>query len=153
MNKHFSWNRSGLNQKSFVALTNLLSLRDGGQIEEHSNSDDAANNGGPTTAVGSGSRPAKYGNGTPISSMDVLKREFLDQLAQLASKKKGGKFVACAAMRETDNKTLIWITRNDGFLLEEEQDKIFFDELANFLEILSMNPKGMVYRIISLRIC
>ena len=61
-----------------------------------------------------------------------MMRKFLDYLAEFAANKKGGKSVACTAMRETEESVTIWIARNEGF---QSTDKQLFEE--NLAELLS----------------
>lgn len=63
-----------------------------------------------------------------------LKRRFLDCLAIFAANKKGATAVACSAMKEVEDKIVIWISRNQGF---SDVDKRAFDDLERLLGSLS----------------
>lgn len=88
------------------ALANLLTLRNGGQVEPASLSDEVlgedCNEEWETTSTDTG-------NGHQISDSGhiMLKRKFLDCLGEFAANKQSGKTVVCTAMKEVeDNVTL-----------------------------------------------
>ena len=115
MPENFSWSLSGLNKQHFTAFANLPALRNGGQVEpaslrdellDQDNLDDDSDAGSLDT-----NRPQKISD----SGYDELKRKFLDCLAEFAANQKGGKSVACSAMREAKESVTLWITRDEGF--------------------------------------
>jgi hypothetical protein len=80
MAEDFDWSLPGLNQRHFIALGNLLALRNGGQVEpafvpgksqpqDNGESSDDSDTGSIDT-----SRPCKISN----SGHDALKKKFLD---------------------------------------------------------------------------
>ncbi|KAL3423505.1 hypothetical protein PVAG01_05252 [Phlyctema vagabunda] len=136
MTENFSWDLPGLDGPQFIALASLLTLRNGGQIEPASlpDNDLEANSSGDESDTGSldtlrPQRISKSGHG-------ILKRKFLDALAELAANKKGGRFVACSAMREEEDSVTIWIARNEGF---QQVDEVFFQRLRELLQLVGSN--------------
>jgi hypothetical protein len=120
-----SWNQDGLNKPLFVSLTNLLSMRNGGQLEAHDTcSDDATSDAGETSSSAATTHPATL-------SSPELKTRFLDRLAEVVSCKKGPTHVACAVMKEENTHVTIWVARNEGFV---EADVTF---LKTFQELMS----------------
>lgn len=136
MSETFSWSLPGLNRRHFTAFANLLALRNGGQVEpaslrgelsDHENLEDASD----ASSIDK-SRPQRISN----SGYNGLKMKFLDCLAEFAANQKGGKSVACSAMREAEESVALWITRNEGFLSSE---KPVFDEIGELLSNISCN--------------
>ncbi|KAF2443258.1 hypothetical protein P171DRAFT_487209 [Karstenula rhodostoma CBS 690.94] len=117
MNETFNWNHPGLDWCHFHSLANLLSLRNGGQVETSSLSD--------TVLVEDWSTDSGHGK---------LKRKFLDCLAEFAANEKGGTAVACSALKEAEDNFVIWVARNEGFL---EVDKPVFAKLELMLGSLA----------------
>ncbi|OCL03033.1 hypothetical protein AOQ84DRAFT_420660 [Glonium stellatum] len=133
MSESFNWNLPGLSRTQFHAFTNLLSLRNGGQVEpatlpegvlEEDYNDDR-------NAAGVDTRNAHQ---ISDSGHNRLKREFLDCLAEFAANKKSGKTVACTAMKEAEDNVKFWIARNEGF---PDQEKLLFSQLSELLSSLS----------------
>ena len=118
MSQKFDWRYPGLEWSRFHSLANLLSLRNGGQaepsvlsdiaLEEDQKSDDEDER-------DDASIDTRFANQLSESGHERLKRKFLDCLAEIASNKKGGTAVSCAAMREAEDNVTVWVTRNDGF--------------------------------------
>jgi hypothetical protein len=60
----------------------------------------------------------------------------LDRFAEVLSKKKDARHVACAVMQEQEDRVSIWIARNEGF---DQSDPEF---LRKFASSLSNNVGG-----------
>lgn len=131
MNETFNWDHPGLDWDHFHSLANLLSLRNGGQVEALSLSDalldedwssdeEDGHDGIPSEHTVRAQRIADSGH-------EKLKRRFLDCLAEFAANKKGGTAVACTAMREAEDNVVIWVARNEGF---QEVEKPVFEKLG-----------------------
>ena len=139
MSENFNWNCSGLNWSNFHSLANLLSLRNGGQAEPSSFLDPVLEEDWDPDEIEDGDTPSmdtRFAHQISDSGYGRLKRRFLDCLAEFASNKKGGTAVACSAMKEAEDKVVIWITRNEGF---SDADKLVFDKLGKVLGSLSRN--------------
>lgn len=146
MGERFGFKDSGLIWSHFHSLANLLSLRNGGQIEPASSSIEPldgewdSNDNGYSDTSSEDTRCAHISDAA--DEAERLKRRFLDCLAEFAANKKGGKAVACSAMRECEDNVSIWITRNEGF---DAGDKYTFDILGDLLASLSFET-GMAQR-------
>jgi len=82
MSTRFTWNRDGIDKPLFVSLTNLLSLRNGGQLEaQDAFADDASD------ATRESSRSAATTHPATLAGLG-LKPRFLDRLAEVVSCKK-----------------------------------------------------------------
>ncbi|KAI6020960.1 hypothetical protein BKA83DRAFT_1447902 [Pisolithus microcarpus] len=112
----------------FASLANLLSLRQGACL-------------GPTERGNKDTQHATA-NGAPACARDTLKRRFLDSFAKVMSRSKGGKCVACVALRESRNvdleepdgvKVTLLVARNEVF---EDVDFIFCNEIERLLAAL-----------------
>ena len=139
MSESFDWNYPGLNSSHFHSLANLLSLRNGGQVEPSSLSDriTVLEEDWDPDESGDGDAPSmdtRFAHQISDSGHERLKRRFLDCLAEVAANKKGGTAVACSAMKEAEDNVAIWITRNEGF---SDVDKLVFDKLGKMLGSLS----------------
>ncbi|EPE30121.1 hypothetical protein GLAREA_12844 [Glarea lozoyensis ATCC 20868] len=124
------WQQPGLNQNQFVALTNLLSLRNNGQVEptsiyEEPGLDEKAHDGDDAESVDTSFAQQLFSSGN-----DTLKRQFLDDIAEFAAKEHGARFVACTAMREREDDVTILIARNTAF---EACDFEFFDGFSDLV--------------------
>lgn len=134
MSERFDWNHPGLNRAHFNALCNLLSLRNGGQVEpvwlpdrdEVLEEDD--------WDVDAASVDTRNAHQISNSGHDRLKKKFLDCLAEFAANRKNGKTVTCTAMKEAEDNVTLWIARNEGF---PDQDKPLFNNLSELLSRLS----------------
>lgn len=133
MSESFDWNFSGFGRTHFNALANLLSLRNGGQVEPASLPDDVlqADFNDDWDAASVDTRKAHQ---ISDSGHNRLKRKFLDCLAEFAANMKSGKTVACTAMKEAEGNVTVWIARNEGFL---DQEKPLFSKLSALLSSLS----------------
>jgi hypothetical protein len=139
MTEFFDWNRPGLNWAHFHSLANLLSLRNGGQAEPAALFDTVLeqdwkihDDGGEDSL----SVNTALLNQISDSGHSRLKKGFLDGLAGFAANEKGGKAVACSAMKEGEDDVVIWLARNDGF---SDEDQHVFDRLAELLDSSSCN--------------
>jgi hypothetical protein len=124
------WLQPGLNQNQFVALTNLLSLRNNGQVEptsiyEESDPDERTDDGDDSESIDTSVGQQLSGSGN-----DTLKRQFLDDVAEFAAKEHGARFVACTVMREYEEDVEILIVRNTPF---EPSDFEFFDKFSDLV--------------------
>ncbi|KAI6165506.1 hypothetical protein EDD17DRAFT_1690553 [Pisolithus thermaeus] len=103
--------------KQFISLVNLLSLRNSGQLqpsngeEEHEDDD-------------------VFG--------DKFKQRFLDRFAEMMSRGKGGKYVCCVALRESEDrhlvediKTTLIVARNDDFNNADEKFRSKLERLLS----------------------
>src|SRR5436190_14275156 len=104
MSNIFHWGLPDVDQGKFLALTDLLSLRNGGQLEPDFDepTDDDSNVSDSDTA-----RPERLS----YSGHERLKKKFLDRFAELVSCRKGRTHVCCAAMSEEQNVVRIWVSR------------------------------------------
>jgi hypothetical protein len=137
MGETFDWNYPGLNWSHFHSLANLLSLRNGGQVEPASLSIKLLEQDWDSNGDEDGdalSEDTRFAHQISDSGHARLKRRFLDCLAEFAASKKGGKTVACSAMREAEDNVVIWIARNEGF---PDVDKPTFDRIGDLLRSLS----------------
>lgn len=133
MSESFDWNFSGFSKTHFNALANLLSLRNGGQVEPASLPDDLleedCNDDWDAASVDTGKA-----HQISDSGHNRLKRKFLDCLAEFAANMKSGKTVTCTAMKEAEDDVTVWIARNEGF---PDQEKPLFSKLSALLSSLS----------------
>lgn len=130
----FQWE----NLEQFISLTNLLSLRNGGQLgpgnmnrDEGVEVDDDFDRGNSDTGD---------------SKEDELKQRFLDRFAEIMSRDKGGKHVCCVALRESGDRHLdedvnvsLLVARNDTF---NEQDTKFCGILERLLAAIGASVYG-----------
>ncbi|KAI6137114.1 hypothetical protein F5141DRAFT_69395 [Pisolithus sp. B1] len=86
-------------------------------------------------------------NSTRARAKDDLKRRFLDRFAKVMSRKKGGKYVACVALRESGNvdleepggvKVTLLVARNEAF---GEVDYKFCKEIEKLLAALGASAR------------
>lgn len=125
-----TWNQDGPNKPLFVSLTNLLSMRNGGQLEAHDTwSGDATGDSGSETSSGAATtvHPATLAG-------PELKTRFLDRLAEVVSCEKGPTHVACAVMKEENTHVTIWVARNEGFVGADVTFLKTFQELMGKIE-------------------
>lgn len=138
MSGNFDWSYPGLNRHHFTAFGNLLALRNGGQVEQlelASFSEDLLPENQPEDGSETSSIDTSRADRISNAGHDVLKRKFLDCLAEFAANKKGGRSVACTSMRESEESVIIWIARNEGFQTMESD--LFEGKLANLLTDIS----------------
>ena len=138
MSSGFHWGLSGINQQNFSGLANLLALRNGGQQEPLA--EDLMNLGDDDlrledeAASDSLSLASARVQIIATSGHGSLKSHFLDRLAELMSRAKGGAHVACTAMREREDDITLWVTRNTGF---KAVDKEFVEKFQAMLQSIS----------------
>lgn len=133
MSESFDWKFSGVGRTHFNALANLLSLRNGGQVELASLPDDVLE-ADLNDDWDSASVDTIKAHQLSDSGHNRLKRKFLDCLAEFAANMKSGKTVACTAMKEAEDNVMVWIARNEGF---PDQEKPLFSKLSALLSSLS----------------
>lgn len=105
------------NPEQFISLVNLLSLRNGRQLQ-----------------------PSIKEERQDDIYEDKFKQRFLDRFAKMMSRDKGGKYVCCVALRESggkdlakDVKTSLIVTRNVNF---NNVDEIFRSRLERLLSAI-----------------
>lgn len=130
MSDNSIWTQPGLDQNQFIALTNLLSLRNNGQVEPTSTYEEMDPDKQSYDGDDSDSIDTAVGQQLSVSGHDKLKRQFLDDVAEFAAKEHGALFVACTAMREREEDVEILITRNTPF---ESSDHEFFDKFGDLV--------------------
>jgi hypothetical protein len=140
------WLQPGLNQNQFVALTNLLSLRNNGQIEptsiyEQSDSDERTYDGDDSESVDTSVGQQLSGSGN-----NTLKRQFLDDVAEFAAKEHGARFVACTAMREREVDVEILIARNTPFEPSDFEFFVRFGDLVSSWSSHQYTPSAIETR-------
>lgn len=138
MSESFTWNHPDLNYTSFHALANLLSLRNGGQVEPASYLEEATKN-DCDDEWGTASVDTRRADKISDSGHDRLRRKFLDCLAEFAANRKDARSVACTAMKENEDSVTLWIARNEGFSKVEEP---VFDRLGELLSGSSYSKDG-----------
>lgn len=72
-----------------------------------------------------------------------VKREFLDRLAEIVCRKKQASFVTCTSIIEEEDQVIIVIARNERWT---EEDKVFLNELADLMEMISSRGRHTVGR-------
>lgn len=140
MSEHFDWTFPGLNKHHFIALANLLALRNQGQVEPISLYEESQNGDDSSYDNETSSIDTSQACQISVSGHDKLKREFLDCLAELMANERGGKSVTCSSMRETEEEVTLWIARNEGF---RGSDHTFMETLGRLLEGLSNSNGGL----------
>jgi hypothetical protein len=135
MTDQFVWSLPGLNKHQFAAFGNLLALRSGGQVEPASMPEDIVDGNESETISEASSVDTNCPGQISNAGHGRLTTKFLDYLAEFAANKKGGKSVACTAMREAEESVRIWIARNEGFQSTEKQ--VFEENLADLLSNMS----------------
>ncbi|KAI9736765.1 MAG: hypothetical protein M1834_000969 [Cirrosporium novae-zelandiae] len=144
MSAQFHWNLPGLDKPQFTAFVNLLSLRNGGQldpssIDEYDELDDLTDD-NPRSMTGS------IVNGQISFSLDDgLRKRFLDRLGELLSCEKGARHVASAAMKEyeQEDKVEIWVTHNEPLEKGGAEPEAALKTLIMHLEeLLSSDPSA-----------
>ncbi|KAI6146682.1 hypothetical protein BKA82DRAFT_4356100 [Pisolithus tinctorius] len=125
------------NPEQFISLVNLLSLRNGGQLqpskkeeEEHEDNDVCADD--ESTVWG--------------GKEDEFKQRFLDRFAEIMSRDKGGEHVCCVALRESgdqrldeDVKISLLVARNANF---KNLDENFRRRLEKLLATIGTSVSG-----------
>ena len=146
MTETFHWNLPSLDEPQFIALTVLLSLRNGSQLEPSlknllSDEEDSPDE----NDIASTADTARHDE---ISSCqnEGLQKCFLDRFAELIACERAATHVACATMSQDEESTKIWTARNEGF---GEKDRTFFQQFERFMaRICSSDSSGkfMLFR-------
>lgn len=121
----------------FTALAHLLSLRNGGPIEQPSldDSEDAYDVcEGESEVSNVTARPELLSS---FRSEGILRR-FLDRLSEILAVEKGGRFVSAAVLREGEKEECvdIWVARNSAFRAED------YNLLTTFERAMTSIAKG-----------
>ncbi|KAJ3735073.1 hypothetical protein DFJ43DRAFT_71172 [Lentinula guzmanii] len=111
MASSFTWDTQRL--RAFNALINLLSLRNGRQLE-----------------LKCVNQSVPFIN----DSYHRIKQRFLDRFAEVVSNRRGGEHVACTIMRESGDHVVIWVARNGGF---SRKDISFLKEFSAEMRALA----------------
>jgi hypothetical protein len=150
MSQDFDWTYPGLDKSQFHALANLLSLRNGGQVEPSFWSDSVLEpdwNAHDSEDGCATSMDTHLAQQISSSGHVPLKQRFLDCLAEFAANKKGGKAVTCSVMEEGEDSVIIWLARNDGF---KDTEQSVFDRLGCSLGSLAESKDMSLIVILSL---
>jgi hypothetical protein len=114
----FHWHLDGLDRQRFSALANLLSIRQGKQVELLPLDDVQPDSGGDRK----------------------LKMRFLDRFAELVSCEPGSEHVSCAMLREGEGGAEIWVARNDG--IARYADTVFFLQFEGLMSEVRRSEEG-----------
>lgn len=133
MTDSFTWALPGLDGPRFRAMTNLLSLRNGGQLDtpEFDEADDSDASDGSETSISEAdtTHPVNLHS----SGHMPLKKKFLDRLAEVISKQHKWRHVACTVLKESEDQVDVYVTKNDGL---DKDDQAFFRTLEKgFLDL------------------
>lgn len=118
----------------FRNAQSTLSLCNNGQVEPTSiyevpDPDERTHDGDDSESIDTSVRQQLSGSGN-----DTLKRQFLDDVAEVAAKEDGACVVARTAMREREDDVTILIARNTPF---EPSDFEFFDKFSDLVSTWS----------------
>ncbi|KAJ4485196.1 hypothetical protein J3R30DRAFT_3813504 [Lentinula aciculospora] len=138
MSSRFTWDAPGLNKGQFIALTNLLSLRNGRQLQPPSEQASEFGNDFPQ------SNP-RVKQRTDSSPEDDLKQRFLDRLAEVISKDKRVEYVACTTMKEYQDHVKVWVACNDGL---DENDKAFLCSFSAKMSALAIIQQNSLWNLL-----
>jgi hypothetical protein len=130
----FSWEKTGLDKGTFRALTNLVSIHNGGHVNL-SVANIAGDEGHMITQM-------TY----PLQGMSdkVVNRKFLDAISELISMHGTAAQVSSAALVDDSEKVTVVVARKDGFDYEDERDIIdLFEQLREYARI------GQMYNAVS----
>jgi len=133
-------------------------MRNGGQLEPldnfdavHHDSTDESEDEAASQHTDDTTRPQQL----TVSSKYNLRKRFLDRFAEVLSKKKDARHVACAVMQEQEDRVRIWVARNEGF---DQSDSEFLSKFASCLSnnvgggLEAKKVSGMVLGVCRLRI-
>lgn len=140
MTERFHWDLSGLKKAEFQALANALLLQTGRQTEESSRFD-SQNFAIDTDVSSQASDDTVQNEFLSDSSPEKLKRKFLDRFSEFVSKEKGAKNVSCVVMAEGEDDVMLWVTKNEGFTEEDENNLKVLEHLIP--ETYLAKSKGM----------
>ncbi|KAI0484026.1 hypothetical protein GGR56DRAFT_611966 [Xylariaceae sp. FL0804] len=127
------WSLEGNDRSRFRAYATLLHLRNNGQIQGHQSrpaeddslEEDAFDDSGTTSP-----------DILTFFDEKSLKDGFLDRIAEIASRAKGGQHVTASVMREGQGGVELMIARNEGFKHDDAQ---FFGDIESFMCQLALN--------------
>lgn len=120
----------GVDKVQFAALANLLSLRNGGQLEPQVELDDCVETFRQADISDLDDADTNHPAQIADSGHPRLKKHFLDRLSELLSRRKGGYDVVCSVMREREDDVQINVTKNTPF---DETDRQFMKALERLL--------------------
>lgn len=110
------------------ALINLLQLQAGEQRKpEELGNYDQVNNAETDSDDDYGDADSLAPDLIPTTGRDRLKSQFLDRIAELVSREKGGRFVRCAVLLEGENKFDVYVSSNNDF---DNVDDDLFERFA-----------------------
>ena len=144
----YSFDRmAALNRAEFDALVSLLRLRR--EVVEHEASQDADDEDLDIEQVSLQNQAFLDGCGTRT---DVMTEKFLDRLAELVSRRKGGRHVRCAVLREHEDLMHVSVSGNTD---SDQADKAFFKNFEDCMRDLAARAAdyGTFAQIVSLRFC
>jgi len=118
----FSWDNTGLDEGTFRAISALVSIRNGGQVNL-------------STADTAGAE-VQFPRGTSSAERmsEEMKRKFLDAISELIAMHGAAAQVSSAALVEDSGEITVVVARNDGF---DGVDKAAIIDLFAQLEKLS----------------
>jgi hypothetical protein len=116
----FSWDKTGLDESTFSAMSSLVSLRKGGQV----NLSVADVAGGEGQAIRSTSHAERMS--------EDMKRKFVDAISELIAMHGTAAQVSSAALVEDSGKITFVVARNDGF--DHEDKRTIIDVFAQLEE-------------------
>ena len=114
MGTTFHWALGGLNKARFDAYAKLLSLRNGGQVEDLSEMDDIIDD---PSAIPNDDESVRANPADSGATATKLKRAFLDRLSELMANAKGGYHVSASLMIEWPDHVDVLVARNNGIKL------------------------------------
>ncbi|KAI1466229.1 uncharacterized protein F4812DRAFT_452089 [Daldinia caldariorum] len=135
MSHTFHWGLDGLDKSRFEAYTKLLSLRNGGQVDDAIIFD--ACEAGPDAIESAEDSDSVTGQPLTNFDNDKLKRAFLDRLSEILSQTRGGYHVAAALMVENIEAPEVTVAKNSGL---KQTDKDFVTALEKVLRRLAGDP-------------
>lgn len=139
MTDTFHWNHPSLDECQFIALTTLLSLRNGGQLEpllKNIRDEEDSSEEEDIASVADTTHPDEIS----ACENEGLQKRFLDRFAELVACERAATHVACATMMQDEESTKIWTARNEGFV---EKDRGFFCQFEGFMaRICSCDSSG-----------
>lgn len=134
MTPRFDWEANGINRARFEALAKLLRLQSKGQVELPSRFDPTQHDSGADDESASDDADSNIVLTLTDFNLEHLQRAFLDKLATLAAKEKGGPFVAATLMVNGQDKVDVFVARNDGF---SEKDLEFLNGIQRLLRLIA----------------
>jgi len=137
MATRFHWGLNGLNEPRFRAYSNLLSLRNGGQIDSPSETERFHNN---ENEGMDGDDDADTVVAQEITSFSntKLKEVFQDRVAELVSNAKGGYHVAATLLIEWQEEAKLLVAKNETF---KQRDRDFLELLQTRLRAIASTDR------------